>query len=781
MPASSTDTVESPDPSNEDAHPPGILTRLTSEDLGLVKLPVLAPHLQFYDVGNQQVILVSESFNTLLRGKLYCNLIPLLDGDNTLDSIVAALESEHDFTSILSTVASLSNRGYIVSADHSLDTHRAAYWSALGASPRWVEFSLTDKCVCTNRDQGELVRSLNSAGVATGTENPDLTVIVCDDLQASDFELINQRNFDLKVPWMLVRPIGIETVFGPIFNAGNESPCWTCLTTRLHYHEEVHNFLRYRFGEGRAFKPFATDKTFRQSVFALVTSEIVKWLVLNDLAPLHQHAIALNISTLSLSKHLVLRRPQCSVCGDPDLYRPNRNPVPLTLSSSPKKCRNSGGVHAVAPEETLTKYRHLVSPISGVVSWLRRSTEETDPFVHVYWAGSNFGARGRSLSSLRRSLRNKSAGKGSTREQSKVSALCEGIERFSGSFDGSEIHLRKCFADFAGDDEAIHPNDVQLFSEYQLDNAQELNDQGHPYNIIPQPFDETIETSWSPVWSFTQQRHRYLPTTMLYSMPAELRSPNDRIADSNGCAAGNTLEEAILQAFYELVERDAFAIWWYNCLHVPAVDLTSFDDEYLNSAFDYYSERERDLWMLDVTSDFEIPTFVALSRRRNSDTEEIIYGAGTHDDPRIAALRAVCELNQCLSWLPDLKGSNNRPRIDDPIALHWWRTARLENCAWLAPSDLVRTAADYREPDSEDMRDDIEQCRAKVDAKGLEFLVLNQTRPDIGMPVVRVIVPGMRHFWARLAPGRLYDVPIVMGWQERRLEETELNQTPVIA
>ena len=86
----------------------------------------------------------------------------------------------------------------------------------------------------------------------------------------------------------------------------------------------------------------------------------------------------------------------------------------------------------------------------------------------------------------------------------------------------------------------------------KLANAQELNAQGHPYNIIPQPFDETIEINWSPVWSFTQHRHRYLPTTMLYSMPAELRSPNDRIADSNGCAAGNTFEEAILQAFMSL-------------------------------------------------------------------------------------------------------------------------------------------------------------------------------------------------------------------------------------
>ena len=53
--------------------------------------------------------------------------------------------------------------------------------------------------------------------------------------------------------------------------------------------------------------------------------------------------------------------------------------------------------------------------------------------------------------------------------------------------------------------------------------------------------------------------------------------------------------------------------------------------------------------------------------------------------------------------------------------------------------------------------------------EGLDFLVLDQTRPDIGVPVVRVIVPGMRHFYRRFAPGRLYDVPVKLGLQDRPL------------
>ncbi|HYH95731.1 YcaO-like family protein, partial [Hyalangium sp.] len=59
-----------------------------------------------------------------------------------------------------------------------------------------------------------------------------------------------------------------------------------------------------------------------------------------------------------------------------------------------------------------------------------------------------------------------------------------------------------------------------------------------------------------------------------------------------------------------------------------------------------------------------------------------------------------------------------------------------------------------------------------------ETLVLDQTRPDIGLSAVKVIVPGLRHFWPRLGPGRLYDVPVRMGWLRQAREEGELNPFP---
>ena len=743
---------------------------------------MLTPHLEFHAIGDDRVLLVSESFNTLLHGKICCDLLPLLDGRHEEDGIIAALEGVHDARDVRATMSSLSGKGYVVSGEHSMDRQRAAWWSSLGASPRWVEQRLALSRVVVEEDGEELAACLAGCGAVSGGEgHASLRIIVCDDYLESRLGDVNRRQREANEPWILARPRGVQALFGPVFR--ESGACWECLASRMRNHQEVHAFLRNVAGEDAAFRPFASEGVVREGLLRLIAAEIVKWLVLGETAPVHDEVIAVDTGDFASSRHRVMRRPQCRACGDDELHRPDRAPVPVCLNASPKAVRTSGDARSVAPEATLAAYQHLVSPVSGVVTWLSRTTDESDPWLHVDWAGSNLGMRSRSLASLRRSLRSKSAGKGSTPVQSRVSALCEAIERHSGTHSGDEIRVRRTLNGFDGNASAMHPNDVQLFSDNQLDNAKDINEKGHPYNIVPARFDPDAAVDWTPVWSLTQRRHRYLPTSMLYNMAAEERGAADLIADSNGCAAGNTLEEAILQGFYELVERDAFAIWWYNRLNVPAVDPCAFDDPYLFDAAAVYTRYGRELWMLDITSDLGIPTFVALSRRVDAASEDIIYGAGTHAVPRLAALRAVCELNQCLTWLPRPGSRDGRPSIDDPFVLLWWRSARLAGCPWLvpAPDGTPGRASRPSVSESADARDDVESCRALVEAKGMEFLVLDQTRPDIGMPVVRVIVPGMRHFWERFAPGRLYEVPVSLGHRARPLGEADLNTAPVIA
>ena len=108
-------------------------------------------------------------------------------------------------------------------------------------------------------------------------------------------------------------------------------------------------------------------------------------------------------------------------------------------------------------------------------------------------------------------------------------------------------------------------------------------------------------------------------------------------ADSNGCAAGNTFEEAIVQGFLELVERDAYAIWWYNRLQRAQLDLGQFDDPYVRDLKIQLAETGRRLWVLDVTSDLGIPTFVTIAHWTENSQEFVEFGSGAHFDARIAA------------------------------------------------------------------------------------------------------------------------------------------------
>ena len=762
-----------------------MMRRVTAADRGLVELPALAPHLDFRPLGGGQVLLVSETFNTLLRGQVHCDLLPLLDGHRTQRDLSAALAPAHAAADVQAAIKALASRGYVVSGDHALAPGRAAYWSALGASPRWAEQRLRASTVAVSGDDGRLARRLDAAGVALGDDDPALSVVVCADYLDERHAAVNRRHLESGAPWMLVRPQGVQPLFGPVFRPADRGPCWACLAYRLRGHQEVHNFLRNRGGDAAAVLPRAADPAVLDAVCGLAAAEIARWLVLEDLAPIHERAVTLDAARLESAQHPAMRRPQCRACGDEALYRADRPAQPVKLQPSPKRIRNSGGQRAVAPEETLARYRHLVSPVSGVVTWVTRTSDAADPWLHVYWAGNNFALRSRGLGALRRSLRSKSAGKGSTPRQSEASALCEAVERYCGAFHGDEIRCRRRLADFekAGESEAIAPNDVQLFSDRQLDDAERINARGHPYNFVPARLDPEAEIDWSPAWSLTQERQRYLPTAILYGMTAEDGDGPDLRADSNGCAAGNTLEEAILQGFFELVERDAFAIWWYNRLRLPEVDLAGFDDEYLASAHDYYRRLQREMWVLDATGDLGIPVFVAVSRRTGGEAEAILYSAGAHTDPRIAALRAVCELNQCLQWMPGMARSGADPGVDDPLSQWWWRNGKLADHPWLAPAPGAdrRGPAGHAAPETTDTREDVERCRALVEARGMEFLVLDQTRPDIGMPVARVIVPGLRHFWERFAPGRLYDVPVALGRRDSPLAEEQLNPVPVIA
>jgi ribosomal protein S12 methylthiotransferase accessory factor len=377
-----------------------------------------------------------------------------------------------------------------------------------------------------------------------------------------------------------------------------------------------------------------------------------------------------------------------------------------------------------------------------------------------------------SLRGLRQLLRHKSSGKGKTDAQSRASGFCEAIERYSFIYQGDEPRKEATLAELG--DEAIHPERCLHFSETQYANRDELNTESIGHDWIPMRFDPHRPIEWTPLWSLTHECHKFLPTAYCYLW---YRLPEDHDfcrADSNGNAAGNTLEEAILQGFLEVVERDSVSMWWYNGLQRPVVDLASFKDPYFQSLEQFYCDIGREMWVLDLTSDLGIPVMAAVSRKIKGAAERLIIGYGAHLDPTIAITRALTEMSQVgleLDKVPDEKV--------DPDSAEWLLGANLENKPYLVPdpSSPARQSKDFKSHWTGDIRDDVLAAVAAARQHGLEVLVLDLTRPDIGLNVVKVVVPGMRFFWRRFAPGRLYDVPVKMGWLNEPTPESGLNRT----
>ena len=729
-------------------------------------VPQFAPNFTVYVMPPDVVCLYSEDRKFLLHGELYCALASAIgEGGKSFRDLVRELEPHFPSDKIHEALQRLLDRRYLLPASRCFDGPVAAYWASLGLSPETAETNLRK---CRVRIQSidvegaaELGVALSGLGVRVVKRSPDLTVTLVSDYLEGRLAELNREHLSDQSPWLLVQPSGIFPLVGPLLRPG-ESACWTCLADRMKRNREIRAHLDRGQARCVAVSPLAR-RTMGQSGVQLAAVEIAKAIAADFRTELRDHIISLDLLGSTIVKHHVAARPQCPSCGRKKLRDPRRAPVPLELGAGGKLVMTSGGYRTVSPGATVARFRKHVSPLTGVVSRLERIAADL-PLNTNYYAAHNFSAPAKTVNELRAGLSGGSFGKGSTAEQGEASALMEAIERYSGIFQGDEIRAARRFSDFPSGD-AILPNDVLLFSDAQYRRGQAPTPDFDAQ--MPAPFDRSSKIEWSPVWSLHDKRFKYLPTSLLYFFHT---GPGQIDADSNGCAAGNTLEEAIVQGFLELVERDAYAIWWYNRLQRPQVDLGRFDDSYVRDLQTQLAESGRRLWVLDVTSDLGIPTFVAILHWMHDSQENIEFGSGAHFDARIALLRALTELNQFLSIGLMGGGTGEKSSLDGITPL------RLRDHPFLTPSDSPAVQPDFGSKFGRlDAHEQVSACVRLAKREGLDFLVLDQTRADIEVPVVRVIVPGMRHFYRRFAPGRLYDVPVKLGLRDRPLSEDELN------
>lgn len=744
----------------------------------MLSRPRFRPHFHVQVVPGDGVFLLSESKQTVLRGRLYELVAPWLDGRTAAD-VCDRLEGKAPPAEVYYALAQLERKGYLCD-EQPLPAGQAALWSSEEVTPDAAARRLKETRVVVRAfgvEAGPFIDLLQSLHVRVASEGP-ADVVLTNSYMCSELQACNAAALDAGRPWLLVKPSGRQVWVGPLFRPG-KTGCWECLAQRLRANSPVATYLQARNGHsGAVVDDRAVTPATLQVAWGLAANAVASWLVRGDLPELEGKLQTLDVPSWRLQTHTLVRLPYCPACGrchEKDA-RPYRPPV---LESRKKTFTSDAGHRVLAPEETLARYGHHVSPITGAVPKLERVAWANDGVLHVYAAGNNMARPHRDLAQLRSDLRTLSAGKGTSDVQARVSGLCEGLERFSGVFRGDEPRRLARMRELGG--AAVDLGDCLLFSERQYRERDARNATRSAFSFIPVPFDPDTSIDWSPVWSLTRREIRYLPTAFCYY---DYPQPDERtycIACSNGNAAGNTMEEAVLQGFLELVERDSVALWWYNRVRRPGVDLESFSEPYLGRLQAFLRAHGREFWALDLTADLNIPVFASITPRTEGAAEQIVLGFGAHLDPRIALLRAVTEMNQMLSSpLLEPAGVEVGGQATDPVTAHWLKTATAANQPYLLPADgSPRKAASYPRAWADDVMEDVRACQARVECAGLEMLVLDQTRPEVGLPVAKVIVPGLRHFWPRFAPGRLYEVPVQLGWLCQPLPEEQLNPVPM--
>ncbi|MFD7611898.1 TOMM precursor leader peptide-binding protein [Streptomyces sp. NPDC059828] len=736
-------------------------------------------HLRVETVAGEAVYLLSERGTTVLRGQQAVALAPLLDGTRTLPAVIAEASSAVPPAEAGRVIAALARADLVGYRDPGADSAAEAYWELAGIGGPGVAATVAAtpvQVVPLGRTDGSAARAeCLAAGLslAATVDTAAFGLVLCDDYLDPGLAEVDARYRAAGRPWLLARPCGPEVWVGPVFGADG-GPCWSCLAQRLRGHRSSEAPVRQALGlPGPVPLPEASLTAVRMMGLHTTVLEALKWAA--GMRYEGQGAVCtLDTRALRTHHHQVAKRPQCADCGNPELVAEQvRRPVALV--SRPKASETGGNHRALPPGEVLARYRHLVDPVTGVVSSLRPSPG-TPEGLNRWVSGRNLAWRGHSAAGLRAH----SGGKGATPEEAQVGALCEALERYCGTRQLDEPVVRDSFRSLGG--EAVHPNAVQLFADRQFRDRDRWNMNHSAMHAVPRRFDEEAPREWTPVWSLTESRHRMLPTSLLYYGPGPDGIVHAPWADSNGSAAGASLEDAVVQGFLELVERDAVAMWWYNRLRRPAVDLDAFDEPWLARARVAYAKTGRSLWVLDLTSDFGIPVMGAVSRTDDGPEQRISFGFGAHFDPGLALRRAVTEMCQLLPPPEADAGEplSRRPGMPREL-LDWWCAATVENQPYVLPDagQSAKVPGDYAYVPRVDLRADIAAAESAVRARGMELLVLDQTRPDVGLPVVKVVVPGLRHFWARFAPGRLFDVPAEMGWCDRATPYEKLNPVPL--
>jgi ribosomal protein S12 methylthiotransferase accessory factor len=296
-----------------------------------------------------------------------------------------------------------------------------------------------------------------------------------------------------------------------------------------------------------------------------------------------------------------------------------------------------------------------------------------------------------------------------------------------------------------------------------------LLDPRHCNVRLDSDFTAATRLAWVEGWDLMSATPALVPVRAAgYMVGDGFGPPCFDVVSSNGLASGNTIEEAVCHALCEVIERDAWTLadlkshwrplWNYENRPTPGEfqdDATRFPELDLSRAsapiqtmLRRFARAEVSVVVKDITSDLGVPTVMA-SAAEDGPVPMAHLGFGTHPDRQVAVSRALSELAQ--SRVVDIQGVRediSNPEDDVPAYMHHVkRVEAIDRGSWYYARASRRVSLKTGAVHA-DILDDIKYMLRRLRRAGLkQAVVVDLTMPGLGIPVVRVIVPGLES-WA---------------------------------
>ncbi len=310
-------------------------------------------------------------------------------------------------------------------------------------------------------------------------------------------------------------------------------------------------------------------------------------------------------------------------------------------------------------------------------------------------------------------------GKGATRLAAKVSAMMEGIERYSAEMHGRAMRIES-FSRLLKDMDAIDPRTL----------------------ILPPSADPRDPIPWVEGFDLHTGESVQVPAHAVFH-PLPPGTPPLFRTSTNGLASGNTPEEAIFHALTEVIERDAWSL--VEAARYTGSRIEIPEDGIVHDLVERFAQAGIEIHLKNITSDIGIPTIAAVADDLVlRDPALLTIGMGTHTEATLAAVRALTEVAQ--SRLTQIHGAREDTTTGDVRRQLGYERVKRLNRHWFTHDGSV-CFDDLPSFTSEDFLEDIRHILSCLKRRGLErAIAIDLTRQEIGIPVVRVVVPGLEVF-----------------------------------